>query len=576
MKELSVARGIEKAELVLKNTDYINVFTETVEHADIAVCNGIIAGIGEYEGVTEIDCTGRYVIPGLIDGHIHLESSMLRPKEFARAVIPHGTTAVITDPHEIANVCGLNGIKYMLEASKGLPLDVYFVLPSCVPSTSFDENGCLLTANDLESFYAQERVLGLAEVMDYSGVIHGEDNILAKINNARLHHKIVDGHAPGLHGKEACAYIAAGVESDHECVTFAEAREKLALGQWIMIRQGTAAKNLQALMEIFNPPYYQRGILVTDDKHPQDLLESGHMDDIIRLAVERGADPCIAVKMATLNTANYFKLDKTGAIAPGYKADLVVLTDLKKMQVEKVIKCGKPVFQNDTLVELKEASIEDSLLAKVHNSFCLKQIKPDDFIIHFKNIENSGMFRVIELIPGEIGTKEIRVPFTNKSSMVSIEQDILKIACIERHHATGHIGLGFVHGYALKKGAIASSISHDSHNIIVIGTNDTDMAAAANCIREMQGGFAIAEDGEVVSKLPLPIAGLISEQDAETLADQMKSMKITARKLGVKAGIDPFMTLAFISLPVIPELRLITSGLFDVNSQKIVQITVEE
>ena len=337
-KELSAARGIIKADLVLKNARIINVFTESIEQADIAVCNGRIIGIGEYNGKEEIDCTGQYAAPGFIDGHIHMESSMLKPVEFAKIVLPHGTTAVVTDPHEIANVCGAIGMEYMFKASAGLPLDIYFMVPSCVPSTSYDESGCALGAKELENFYHRERVLGLAEVMDYVGVIRGEADILSKITFAQRGHKIIDGHAPGLHGKDACAYVMAGIGSDHECSNIDEAMEKLALGQWIMIREGTAAKNLEALMGLFQAPYYQRAMLVTDDKHPYDLLQYGHLDDTLRKAVKLGADPCIAIKMATLNAATYFGLEGYGAIAPGYKADIVLLSDLEKFKVEKVFK----------------------------------------------------------------------------------------------------------------------------------------------------------------------------------------------------------------------------------------------
>lgn len=587
-KELSAARGIDKAELVLKNANIVNVFTETVNRGDIAVTDGLIVGIGEYHGVTEIDCTGKYAVPGFIDGHIHLESSMLKPVEFAKAVLPHGTTAVITDPHEIANVCGTDGIRYMMEASKGLPLDVYFALPSCVPSTPFDENGERLSAKDLEYFYQQERVVGLAEVMDYIGTVCGDCDIHDKINYARQHNKAVDGHAPGLHGKEVCAYILSGVGSDHECVSFDEAKEKLSLGQWIMIREGTAAKNLDALLGLFKPPYHQRSMLVTDDKHPHDLLQYGHMDEIIRTAVKKGADPCIAIKMATYNTAVYFGLKNLGAIAPGYRADIVLLSDLKGIKIEKVIKNGSVTvgdnkqgelasqFTCPVLDQIAEPVVDDELLKRVHNSFFVGKLVPKDFELPIQPKNGGqGYLRVIQLVKGEIVTKEVRVPLCGGLPKGSEYDGILKAACIERHHNTGHIGIGFVKGYGLKKGAIASSVAHDSHNIIVIGTNDDDMAAAANTVIEMQGGWAIASEGKMVAKLPLPIGGLISELDAASLSEQINRMKMIAGELGVSEGIDPFMTLAFVSLPVIPELRLITSGLFDVGRQRIVPVILE-
>ena len=575
-KELSVARGIEKAELVLKNADIINVFTESIEHADIAICNGFIVGIGEYEGEEEIDCSGKFAAPGFIDGHIHLESSMLKPVEFARAVLPHGTTSVITDPHEIANVCGINGIEYMMEASEGLPLDIYFMLPSCVPSTSFDESGCVLKAKDLEVLYKKENVLGLAEVMDYVGTIHGDDEILQKIGHAKLYNRVIDGHAPGLHGKDACAYITAGIQSDHECVSMDEAKEKLSLGQWIMIREGTAAKNMDNLIGLFQPPYHQRSMLVSDDKNPYDILEYGHIDDMLRSAISKGADPCIAVKMATFNTANYFGLKNVGAIAPGYKADIVLISDLEEMKVESVIKFGKMIVNNHRLIEITNPPIDNEILEKVYNSFHCREMNPNDFEFLFKKEDTSlDYFRVIQLRKGEICTKEIKIPMVGDKPEILIQEDILKIAAIERHHNTNHIGLGYVNGYGLKKGAIASSVSHDAHNIIVIGTNNEDIANAANFIRDMQGGWVISLEGKIIARLPLPIAGLISDLDAVTLANKIKELKEIARNLGVEDGIDPFMTLGFVSLPVIPELRLITTGLFHVNLQRIVPLIHE-
>ncbi len=572
-KEISVARGIEKAELVLKNAEMVNVFTESIQKADIAICNDIIVGVGNYEGEMEIDCSGKVAVPGFIDGHIHLESSMMKPVEFAKTVLPHGTTAVITDPHEIANVCGIDGIEYMLQATAGLPLDVYFTLPSCVPATSFDEGGCVLTAWELERFYELDKVVGLAEVMDYIGTVQEDTNILDKINIAKQKDKIVDGHAPGLQGKELCAYIVAGVESDHECVGLNEAVEKLSLGQWIMIREGTAAKNLTALMGLFRPPFHQKAMLVSDDKHPFDLLEYGHMDDMIRRAISMGADPCIAVKMATYNPASYFKLKHTGAIAPGYKADIVILSDLISVNVEKVIKNGSLIIEKEKPLKISEPVISEEILNKVSKSFHCRALVLEDFNIKLRATDYSGdFFRVIQFMKNEIMTKEIRAPLTNGIPVISTEQDILKIAAIERHHATGHIGIGFVRGYGLKSGAIASSVSHDSHNIIVIGADDADIAVAANCILEMQGGWAIVKEGKILEKLSLSIAGLMSELEARTLSEKINQMKLTAKSLGINEGIDPFMTLAFASLPVIPELRIITTGLFDVSGQKLVSI----
>lgn len=572
VKKLAAARGIQKADFVLKNAGIINVFTETVEYGDIAVCGDTIVGIGEYEGEKELDCSGLFAAPGFLDGHIHLESSMMKPVEFAKSVLPHGTTAVITDPHEIANVSGMDGIKYMMEASEGLPLDVFFTLPSCVPATAYDENGYTLLARELEPLYKNNRVVGLAEVMDYYETIRGASDILQKIEDAKAAGKVVDGHGPGLSGKDACAYITAGVGSDHECISLSEAMEKLRLGQWIMIREGTAAKNLEALMGLFSPPYHQRAMLVTDDKHPYDILYHGHMDDILRKAVRLGADPCIAIKMATHNTASYFGLSGRGAVAPGYRADLVLLADLKEFRVHTVIKDGRIAAKAGQCIEFKEPEVRKEISDRVYHTFNCNEIIPEDFRIREEAKPGEGHFRGICLVDGEITTREVRVPLTQGKPEVNVKKDILKLAVIERHHCTNHIGIGFMKGYGLKQGAIASSVSHDSHNIIAVGTNDTDIATAANCIRDMQGGWAISLDGKIIGNLPLSVAGLISNLDAVTLSEKIRSMKSLASELGTAPGIDPFMSLAFVSLPVIPKLRLTTTGLFDVESQQFVSL----
>jgi adenine deaminase len=577
VKELAVARGIEKAELVLKNAKIINVFTEAIEQGDVAICNGRIVGIGQYEGEEELDCSGKYVAPGFIDGHIHLESSMLKPVEFVRSVIPHGTTAVITDPHEIANVCGMEGIEYMLEASEGLPLDIYFVLPSCVPATAYDENGSTLLAKDIEGLYKNKKVVGLAEVMDFYETIRGASDILKKIEDAKAANKVVDGHAPGVYGKDACAYVMAGVQSDHECISFEEAKEKFGLGQWIMIREGTAARNLDALIGMFTPPYHQRSMLVTDDKHPYDIIRLGHIDDIVRQAISKGADPCIAFKMSSFNAATYFGLKDYGAVAPGYHADLIILSDLEKVTIHKVIKNGKLILDEDKVIEIKEPEVRKELLDKVYHSFNCEEIVPEDFCINYNpGDENQEQFRVIKMIEGEITTEEVFTPLVNGEARVKLEEDIIKLAVIERHHNTNHVGLGFVTGYGLKRGAIASSVSHDSHNIIAIGTNDCDIAIAANCIRDMQGGWAIALGGKIIGNLPLSIGGLMSNLNASTLAQNIQEMQALARDMGVTEGVDPFMTMAFVSLPVIPKLRLTTLGLFDVSLQMMVPLVVRK
>lgn len=562
---LEVARGIKKADLCLKNATIINVFTESTEIADLAIYQNKIAGIGSYQGDVEIDCTDKYIIPGFLDGHIHIESSMLKPAQFAKAVLPHGTTGVVTDPHEIANVSGALGIQYMMEASVGLPVDVYFTLPSSVPATSFDESGSILLAKDLEAFYKKEQVVGLAEVMNYFGTIEGNTDILEKISHAKKYNRVVDGHGPGLEGKDICAYAAAGVMSDHECSFLEEALEKLCRGQWIMIREGTAAKNLDALMPLFNPPYHNRCMLVTDDKHPFDLLKYGHMDSIVKKAIKNGADPIRAIKMATFNTASYFGLKDKGAIAPGYDADFVLLSSLTNIEVESVYKNGQKVYDKESPLFIPSPEISEEVNHAVYHSFHCDKVSEKDFVIQDFNRYKEKGYPVIQMVKGEILTEEIRVPIDSDSDLSS--KDIVKLAVIERHNNTGHIGLGFVKGFGLKKGAIASSVSHDSHNLIVIGASDSDMELAANRLIEMDGGISIALSGQIIGELPLPIAGLMSDLDAKTLSENIDTLKQTAKTLHIAEGIDPFMTLAFISLPVIPKLRLTTRGLVDVKTQ---------
>ena len=558
-------------QLVLKNGKFVNVFTNQLESGDIAIHNGYIVGIGDYSGKEDdfntkyIDCTGKILCPGFIDGHIHIESSMLSPGEFATAVVPHGTTAVVTDPHEIANVAGKLGIEYMLESTKGLPLDVYFVLPSCVPATSLDESGATLEAEDLEEFFDNPRVLGLAELMNSYGTLLGDEGIFRKLAITKEYNKIVDGHAPGLQGKGLNGYITAGVISDHECSTIEEAKEKFSRGQWIMIREGTAAKNLDALMPLFQPPYCYRCMLVTDDKHPGDIIEYGHVDYLIRKAVSNGADPILAVKMATIQPAEYFGIKNTGAIAPGYKADIAVVDNLHDMNVIEVYKEGKLEAQNKKIINTNLSSIKDiNKFHKVYTSFHMKELKPEDFMVK----ETGEFMRVIELVDGELLTNEVILPYNGTG--VDTEQDIVKLAVAERHLNTGHIGIGFLKGYGLKNGAVASSIAHDSHNLIIVGTNDLDMSIAANCVRKNQGGLALVSEGKILGELPLPIAGLMCDEKAEEVEEKLGKMKKEAVRLGVSKGIDPFMTLAFISLPVIPDIRLTTYGLVKVDTQELI------
>ena len=572
-EQVAAATGSKKAELVLKNAQIVNVFTQSVETGDIAIEGGYIVGIGNYEGITEKDLGGAYVCPGFLDGHIHIESSMTSPGEFERAVVPHGTIAVITDPHEIANVAGTAGIRFMMQSAQKLDLDVYFMLPSCVPATDLDESGAELLARDLEPFYADEKVLGLAEMMNAFGVTHGDKGCFEKLVQARSLKKAIDGHAPALSGKELNAYVTAGIRSDHECSDFEEAKEKFARGQWIMIRQGTAAKNLKALMGMFEDPYYQRCLLVTDDKHPGDLIRIGHIDAIIREAVSMGADPIRAIRMGTLNAAAYFGLHDMGAVAPGYKADLAVFDDLRTLNVKQVYKGGKLVAENGKMLHQKEKNTDWSteIKERVFHSFHRVPITVEELQLK----ETTGTHqRVIDMVAHELITKERIEEWKELPGVapgVDISRDIVKLAAIERHKNTGHVGLGFLGKYGLKKGAVATSIGHDSHNLVIAGVTDEDMVLAGNRMIENGGGLAIALEGKVLADLPLPIGGLMADEPVEVVDEKLEHMKKLSVELGISEDIDAFMTLAFISLPVIPKLRLNTYGVVDVEKHQVVE-----
>ena len=569
-KLIHVANGRQKADLVLKNANIVNVFTESIEVGDVAVADGMIAGIGTYEGVVEKDMTGKYLCPGFIDGHIHLESSMVAPTEFEKAVLPHGTTAVITDPHEIANVAGCEGIEFMLKYTQDMTMDVFFVVPSCVPSTGLDEAGACLEAADIAPFYENDRVIGLAEMMNSFGVNQADPAILDKINVTLEHQRIIDGHAPLLSGQELNGYVAAGIRSDHECSNAEEAKEKFARGQWIMVREGTAAHNLEALLPLFEAPYAQRIMLVTDDKHPCDLLRDGHIDAIIRKAVQRGADPIIAIKAGTYNAASYFGLVNNGAIAPGYCADIAVLDNLTDLNVLEVYKDG--VLAAEAGKSLKESSVPEigqTIRERVYHSFHVDPVKASRLAMEKKGEH----IRVIDLNAHELLTTERIAGWTCQEGCadgVNPDEDIVKIVALERHKNTGHIGKGFLGKYGLKKGAVATSVGHDSHNLVIAGTNDEDIACAANRVIENEGGLAIALNGEIVADLPLQIAGLMSTLPLEEVDRRLEEMKAILREWGISEEIDPFMTLSFVSLPVIPFLRLNTYGVIDVNQQKIV------
>lgn len=552
---IAVAAGREKADLVLKNAKYLNVFSNEFLCGDIAVANGLIAGVGKYDGKTEIDVSGKLVLPGFIDAHIHLESSMVTPAEFAKAVVAHGTTTVITDPHEITNVMGIDGVEYMIQASQNLPIDVHFMMPSCVPATEIDESGAELDCKDIDLYLDNKKVLGLAEMMNYVGVINGDKNVLSKIVTSQAHHKKIDGHAPELSGNDLNAYIAAGVYSDHECSTFENALEKLRKGQFIMIREGTAAHNLKALMPLLTQQYYSRCMFATDDKHPSDLLYGGHIDYIVKQALKNGADPIVALKTATHHAARYFLLNNKGAIASGYLADIVVVDNLEDFNVETVFKRGKLVFDGE-VKDFSAPTVDEKLAEKCFDTFHLDSVTPSSFKV-------DGKLGLIGLVGGELLTRNL-----GTADKIDVENDILKIACIERHKGTNHIGVGYVKGYSLKSGAVATSVAHDSHNIITVGCNDDDIAVAVNAIRDSKGGIAVVENGKIKALLELPIAGLMSDEPLTTVNEKLENAKSSAYELGADKSIDPFMTLSFLSLPVIPSLRITTKGVFDAENWK--------
>jgi len=553
---IAVAAGREKADLVLKNAKYLNVFSNEFLCGDIAVANGLIAGVGKYDGKTEIDVSGKLVLPGFIDAHIHLESSMVTPAEFAKAVVAHGTTTVITDPHEITNVMGIDGVEYMIQASQNLPIDVHFMMPSCVPATEIDESGAELDCKDIDLYLDNnKKVLGLAEMMNYVGVINGDKNVLSKIVTSQAHHKKIDGHAPELSGNDLNAYIAAGVYSDHECSTFENALEKLRKGQFIMIREGTAAHNLKALMPLLTQQYYSRCMFATDDKHPSDLLYGGHIDYIVKQALKNGADPIVALKTATHHAARYFLLNNKGAIASGYLADIVVVNNLEDFNVETVFKCGNLVFDGE-VKDFSAPTVDEKLAEKCFDTFHLDSVTPSSFKV-------DGKLGLIGLVGGELLTRNL-----GTADKIDVENDILKIACIERHKGTNHIGVGYVKGYSLKSGAVATSVAHDSHNIITVGCNDDDIAVAVNAIKDSKGGIAVVENGKIKALLELPIAGLMSDEPLTTVNEKLENAKSSAYELGADKSIDPFMTLSFLSLPVIPSLRITTKGVFDAENWK--------
>ena len=555
---IAAAAGREPADLVLKNATFVNVFSNELSTMDIAVAEGLIVGMGSYQGRSEVDCTGKIVLPGFLDAHIHLESSLVSPTEFVKAVLPHGTTTVVTDPHEIANVMGTDGIEYMLQATEDLPVDVRFMLPSCVPATPLDESGAILDYRAIDSFYDHPRVQGLAEMMNFVGAINGDEQTVEKIVAAQAHHKKIDGHAPDLQGNDLNAYIAAGVYSDHECHDVKDAIAKLERGQFIMIREGTAARNLEALMPLLTGKYADRCMFCTDDKHPNDLLEKGHIDYIVKKAISLGADPITAVKVACHNAARYFLLNNRGGISPGYLADFVIIDNFQDFNIEQVYKKGVLMVDHGEIQDFPSPEIEPYLVERAHKTFHVAALTAEDFA-------EKRPRGIIGMVDGEITTVD-----AGYSDRIDVEYDVLKIAVVERHKNTHHIGIGYIQGYGLKSGAVATSLSHDSHNLLVVGTSEADMAAAVNRVVELNGGIVVWDGGQSVAEVPLAIAGIMSDEPLVTVNEKLETAKDAAHKLGVNPGIDPFMTLSFMALPVIPSLRITTRGVFDVTTQSYV------
>ena len=552
---------------LLKNGTILNVFTDTLEKSNVLIEDTKIIGVGDYgddEADKVIDVTGKVLCPGFVDGHIHIESTMLTPWGLANVSLPHGTTTIFADPHEIANVCGVPGIKYMIEMSEGLPLNVNIMLPSCVPATPFDEAGAVLSAEDLEPLYDEERVYGLAEMMNYPGLIGGDPSVVAKVVSAKAKRRAVDGHAPMLRGKELDKYLSYGIGSDHECSNESEAKERISKGQYIMVREGTAAKNLDGLFALFEEPWNRRAVLCTDDRHPADLLSEGHIDNVVRHAISKGASPAVAIRMATIQPAQYFGLIGVGAIAPGFRADILVLNDLASVDIKDVFASGALVVEDKAVKPFDAPVASAELDSIVRASFHMDKVEPG-----FLKVDATGVktCRVIDVVPGQLLTNEAQLPvdFDNGNNGIDVESDILKLAVIERHHGTGHRGVGYIRGIGLRAGAIAATVSHDSHNLIVIGTNDADMECVANYIREIGGGSAIALNGEIVASMPLPIAGLMTDKPADVIAEENEALRAKVREIGVNDNIEPFMNMAFVSLPVIPSLKMSTQGLVDVD-----------
>lgn len=564
-KLIDISMKNKKPDLVLKNGNVVNVFSHEILKQDVAIHNGKIVGIGNYDGIKNIDVSNKYIVPGLIDSHVHIESSMLSPREFAKAIIPRGTTTIITDPHEIANVCGIDGINYILNSTEDIPLDVFIMLPSCVPATSFENSGAKLLAKDLEPLMDNPRVLGLGEMMNYPGVIYKDSDVIEKLELSKKYDKIVDGHSPNLTKEGLNAYILSGVKTDHECKTAKEMIEKIRLGMYVLIREGSATKDLVNLMKGLNNFNYQRCAFCTDDKHPEDILKNGHIDNNIKIAIKNGLDPMIAIKMSTINPATIYNLKNKGAISLGFDADILVVDNLSDFNIEKVFKDGILVSENKNLI----VKIDDYKYDNVLNTVNAIDITENDLKIKI----SSDTANIIGINNQSLITEKITKKVETENGYFKYCDNISKIVVLERHNKTNNIGLGLVKNFDIKNGALASTVAHDSHNIIAIGDNDKDIINAISQVKNMQGGIAISSNNEILDSLDLKIGGLMSDKSIDVVNEKLKNMLDTAyNKLGVNKEIEPFMTLAFLALPVIPEIKITDKGLFDVDKFEFIQI----
>ena len=571
-KLIQTAAGTIPAETVIKNCKVFNVFTGEFVQGDIALCGGQIAGVGSYSGETEVDAGGRYAVPGFIDSHIHIESSYLSPEELGRLLVPHGGTTIIADPHEIVNVCGIRGLDYMMEAAKNTALDIQYMLPSCVPATPFENAGAVINAPEMAEPIRRDKILGLGEFMNFPGVVNTDDMVLDKLMCAKEAGKLIDGHSPGLSGMALNGYAAARIQGDHECSTVEDMQARLALGMYVLLRQGSACHDLRTLVKGVTPANSRRCLLCSDDRQPRTILEEGHLDSHLRICVEEGLDPATALRMATLNAAECFRLYDRGAIAPGYRADIVLLDDLTQFHVDRVWIQGVLTAENGAyLLPVKRYPID-----QVKGSVRIQDFSQARLKMGLK----SGHVNLIEIQPGGVVTKKSTadIKLDSQGEFVwSKDVDIAKVAVVERHHGTGNVACAFLKGYGIQEGAIALSIAHDSHNVIAVGVSDEEMAAAVQALEKQEGGIVLVKNGQVVDSMPMPIAGLMSDQSGQWVAEKLESLHENAyTQLGIHRSVEPVMTLCFMSLAVIPEIKLTDMGLFDVTKFQFIPVEAEQ